>query len=74
LRSTETPGVKAWGLNVVLVVIWSPPWGGHPIALPINLRIHRKGGPTPRQLVVAMILEVAILALTNVLYYVDLES
>ncbi len=60
VRSTETPVVKAWGLNVVLlVVIWSPPWGGHPIALPINLRIHRKGGPTPVELVVVMIQEVA---------------
>lgn len=52
--------VKAWGLNVVLlVVIWSPPWDGHPIALPINLRIHRKGGPTPVELVTTMIQEVA---------------
>ena len=60
VRSTETQVVKAWGLNVVLlVVIWSPPWGGPPIGLPINVRIHRKGGPTPVELVVAMIQEVA---------------
>ncbi len=60
VRSTETQVVKAWGLNVVLLaVIWSPPWGGHPIALPINLRIHRKGGPTPVELVTTMIYEVA---------------
>ncbi len=56
MRSTEAQVVKAWGLNVVLLaVIWSPPWGGHPIALPINLWIHRKGGPTPVELVTTMI-------------------
>ena len=60
VRSTEKQVVKAWGLNVVLlVVLWRPPWGGQPLALPVNLRIHHKGGPTPPELVVAMIREVA---------------
>ncbi len=40
-------GLQDIGALVLLVVIWSPPWGGHPIALPMNLRIRRKGGPTP---------------------------
>ena len=49
VRSTEKQVVKAWGLNVVLlVVLWRPPWGGQPLALPINLRIHRKGARPPR--------------------------
>ncbi len=62
VRSTETPTVKAWGLNVVRwVVIWSPPWGGHPIGLPINLRIHRKGGPMQGEWVTTMIHETATL-------------
>ncbi len=43
---------------MLLVAIWSPPWGGHPIALPINLRIHRKGRPTPVEWVATMIQEV----------------
>jgi hypothetical protein len=40
VRSTSTRVVYAWGLNVVVVCLRvDPPWGGTPIALPLNLRI-----------------------------------
>ena len=47
VRSTKNRVVYAWGLNVVVVCLRvTPPWGGTPIALPINLRIHTKGNKT----------------------------
>ncbi len=36
-----------------------PPWGGEPLGLPINMRLHRKNGPTLIDLAEQMIIEVA---------------
>ncbi len=60
VRSTGQRVVYAWGLNlVVLTLRVTPPWGGEPIGLPINLRLYRKGGPSHLDLAEAMIREVA---------------
>jgi len=56
VRSTKKRVVYAWGLNVVVVCPRvTPPWGGTPITLPINLRIHTKGGKIPLELTEEMI-------------------
>ncbi len=60
VRSTKNRVVYAWGLNVVVVCLRvTPPWGGTPIALPINLRIHTKGNKTTLELTEEMIREIA---------------
>ena len=47
VRSTGTRVVHGFGLNIlVLTLRVEPPWGGEPLGLPVNLRIHLKGGPT----------------------------
>jgi hypothetical protein len=56
VRSTATKVVHCWGLNlVVLTLRVIPPWGGEPLGLPINLRLHRKNGPTLIDLAEAML-------------------
>lgn len=46
VRSTHSRTVFARGLNlVVLAVRVVPPWGQMPIAVPVGIRLHRKGGP-----------------------------
>jgi hypothetical protein len=48
VRSSIGRVVYALGLNlVVLTVRVTPPWGGCPIGVPINVRLRRKGDPTP---------------------------
>ena len=43
VRSTVTKHVSAWGLNLVVLTLQiQPPWGGEPLGLPINMRLHRK--------------------------------
>lgn len=43
VRSTIGRVVYALGLNLVVVTLRvPPPWGGQPIALPVNVRLHRK--------------------------------
>lgn len=60
VRSTGTKLVYAWGLNlVVLSLRICPPWGGEPLALPINMRLHRKDGPTLIDLAEEMLGELA---------------
>jgi len=45
VRSTGQNVVKAFGHNLlVLALRVHPPWGGEPLALPMNMRLHRKGG------------------------------
>jgi len=45
VRSTGTRVVHGFGLNIlVLTLRVEPPWGGEPLGLPVNLRIHQKGG------------------------------
>lgn len=60
VRSTVKKVVYALGLNlVVLTLRITPPWGGVPLGLPINMRLHRKGGPTYIELAEEMVREVA---------------
>lgn len=59
VRSTKKSIVYAWGLNlVVLTMQIQLPWGGEPLGLPINMRLHRKNGPTLIELAMEMINEV----------------
>jgi len=45
VRSTRNRVVHAWGLNLVVVTVRvTPPWGGMPVGLPVNLRVRHKGG------------------------------
>ncbi|MGC8470651.1 MAG: transposase, partial [Acetobacteraceae bacterium] len=59
VQSTRNKVVYAWGLNVVLLTLpVHAPWGGEPLGLPINMRIHRKrSGKTTLDLVAEMIKE-----------------
>ena len=60
VRSTRTTIVYAWGLNlVVLTLRIHPPWGGEPLGLPINMRLHRKNGPSLIELAEAMLRQMA---------------
>jgi hypothetical protein len=59
VRSTRKNIVYAWGLNLVVLTLQiQPPWGGEPLGLPINMRVHRKNGPTLIELALQMINEV----------------
>lgn len=43
VRSTKKKVVYVWGLQIVLLCLEViPPWGGEPLALPINMRLYRK--------------------------------
>jgi len=58
VRSTGTKVVHCFGLNVIVLTLRvNPPWGGEPLGLPINLRIHLKGGATLLVLAEEMIRE-----------------
>ena len=47
VRSTAGRVVYAVGLNLVVVSMRvRPPWGGCPIGIPLNARLHRKSDPT----------------------------
>ena len=60
VRSTGTKTVHAWSLNlVVLTLRINPPWGGEPLGLPINMRLHRKNGLSLIELAKEMLIEVA---------------
>lgn len=60
VRSTATKTVHCFGLNLILLTVCvQPPWGGEPLGLPINLRLHRKGQATLLELAEDMIREVA---------------
>lgn len=60
VRSTQTKIVYAWGLNLaVLTLQVQPPWGGEPLGLPINMRLHRKNEKSLIELAREMIEEVA---------------
>src|SRR4030042_2047171 len=59
LRSTASHLVHCWGLTlVVLTLRVTPPWGGEPLGLPINMRLHRKDGPGLIELATQMLQEV----------------
>ena len=60
VRSTGTNIVHAWGLNIVVLTLRiNPPWGGEPLGLPINMRLHRKDGPSIIELAKQMLTEIA---------------
>lgn len=60
VRSTVRKVVYARGLNlVVLTVRVRAPWGGCPLGLPVNMRLHRKGGATTVALASQMMTELA---------------
>jgi hypothetical protein len=60
VRSTQKHIVYAWGLNLVVLTLQiQPPWGGEPLGLPINMRLHRKNGPSLIELAEQMINEIA---------------
>jgi hypothetical protein len=59
VRSTQKHIVYAWGLNLVVLTLQiQPPWGGEPLGLPINMRLHRKNGDSLVALAEQMIKEV----------------
>jgi hypothetical protein len=59
IRSTASHVVHCWGLNlVVLTLRIIPPWGGEPLGLPINMRLHRKNGPGLIELAKQILVEV----------------
>ncbi len=60
VRSTRTKIVYAWGLNIVVLTLRiHPPWGGEPLGLPINMRLHRKNGSSLIELAEAMLRQLA---------------
>ena len=60
IRSTQAKHVSAWGLNLVILTLQiQPPWGGEPLGLPINMRLHRKKEDTLIELAQQMIEEVS---------------
>ena len=60
VRSTATKTVHCFGLNlVVLSLTIAPPWGGEPLALPLNLRVHLKGKATLLQHAQEMLCQLA---------------
>lgn len=60
VRSTARNVVYALGLNVVVLTLrLTPPWGGEPLGLPVNVRVYRKGGPSHLELGAAMLRELA---------------
>ena len=60
VRSTRNHLVYARGLNLVtLAVRINPPWGGMPIAVPVGIRLHRKGGTKLPALAAELMAELA---------------
>jgi hypothetical protein len=59
VRSTKSKTICAWGLNLVVLTLQiQPPWGGEPLGLPINMRLHRKNQASLIELAEQMINEV----------------
>ena len=58
VRSTGTKVVHCFGLNIIVLTLRiDPPWGGEPLGLPVNMRIHLKGEATLLALAQEMIRE-----------------
>jgi hypothetical protein len=59
VRSTQAKTVYAWGLNLVVLTLQiQPPWGGEPLGLPINMRLHHKHQASLIELAEQMLREV----------------
>ncbi len=49
-----------WASTVVVLTLrLTPPWGGEPLGLPVNIRLYRKGGPSHLELGAMMLRELA---------------
>ena len=60
VRSTKTKVVHCFGLNLIILTFRiNPPWGGEPLGLPINMRLHRKKEETLLELAMQMLEETA---------------
>lgn len=60
VRSTGQKTVHCFGLNlVVLTLRIHPPWGGEPLGLPVNMRVHRKKEQSLLELAQLMMQEMA---------------
>ena len=60
VRSTGTKVVHCFGLNLILLTLRvNPPWGGEPLGLPINMRLHRKQKESLLELAMQMLTETA---------------
>jgi len=60
VRSTGTKVVHCFGLNLILLTLRiNPPWGGEPLGLPINMRLHRKNKESLLELAMHMLTETA---------------
>lgn len=60
VHSTHARPVLTLGLNIVVLALRvAPPWGGEPLALPVLVRLHRKGGANMIQLAIERIEQVA---------------
>jgi len=60
VRSSATKVVHGFGLNIVLMTLAvNPPWGGEPLALPVNARLHRKNDRSLLDLAHDMLRELA---------------
>lgn len=60
VRSSATKVVHGFGLNIVLMTLAvNPPWGGEPLALPVNAKLHRKNDRSLLDLAHAMLRELA---------------
>ena len=60
VRSTGTKVVHCFGLNLILLTLRvNPPWGGEPLGLPINMRLHRKKMESLLELAMQMLTETA---------------
>lgn len=45
VRSTGSETVFCWALQYLpLCLVYHPPWGGEPLAIPVNIRLNRKNG------------------------------
>ena len=61
VRSTGTKVVHCFGLNLILLTLRvNPPWGGEPLGLPINMRLHRKNKESLLELAVQMLTETSM--------------
>jgi hypothetical protein len=59
IRSSGGKVVYALGLNLVVATLRiTPPWGGEPLGLPINMRLYRKGGRSHIDLAEDMIAQI----------------
>jgi len=60
VRSTAQKTVHCFGLNIVVLALKvSPPWPGQPLALPLTVRLHTKGGATLLDLAEQMVSQLA---------------